>query len=113
MTKNTVPNNVVYLTLSTFDFNEFLMRLVVAMSRVDMNACELAYRANLSYSTICRVMARKSLDMRVATVSKLAAALQVSTDFLLGNRKPSSKREIEIEAEAQDNLRIQRRRNAQ
>ena len=102
--------NVVYLRIPEFEFRQFLMRLVVAMSRLGMSNTELALRAGLTKSTVTRILRRQSKNMYVGTVAKLAMALNLATDFLLGVREARSQREQNIEVEAQENLRFERRR---
>lgn len=107
--KRATSNNVIYLHHSSFDFELFLMRIVVAMSRTNMTHYDLANAANLSYDTICRIMGQRSKNMFVGTAAKLAQAIRVSTDFLLGNREARTDSEREIAWEVKHN--IQQRRN--
>ena len=103
-------NNLVHLSFSTFEFERFLMRLVVAMSQSNLSYSDLAYRSNLCTSTICRIMSRRSKNMFAGTVAKLAQALALSSDYLLGTRDARTARERSIEQEAEANWHFEQRR---
>lgn len=110
--KYATQSNVIYLTHPTFNFELFLMRVVVALSRANMTYYDLAHRANLSETTVCRIMGRRAKNMYVGTLAKISQALHVSSDYLLGVKRAATLREREIEQETQYNLRQQRRRDA-
>jgi transcriptional regulator with XRE-family HTH domain len=103
-------SNLVHLSFPTFDFSKFLMRVVVAMSQTNLSYCDLAHRTNLSEGTICRIMSRRSKNMYVTTVAKIAEALKISADYLLDLRRARTLREKEVEQEAQYNLRVEKRK---
>ena len=104
------PNNVIHLTFPRFDFELFLMRVIVAMSRTGMTYCDLAHWTNLSEATIARIMSRRSKNMMVGTASQIARALRVSAEYLLDQRPARTKQEKEIEHETQYNLSLRRRK---
>lgn len=111
--KRSTPNNIIFLTFPTFDFDLFLMRVIVAMSQADVSYADLAHRMNLCESTVCRIMSRRSRNMYVSTVAKIAKALGISPDYLLDIRPAKTKRERGIEQETQYNLRFERRKKWQ
>jgi transcriptional regulator with XRE-family HTH domain len=49
---------------------------------------QLAMAAGLSVSVVCQVEQGKTPDPRISTVVRLADALSVSVDSLLGRRRP-------------------------
>ena len=107
--KHWTPSNVVYLTFPNFDFETFLMRLVVAMSRAGLSNCDLAHRTGLSDGTIARILSYRSKNMFVGTVARVAKVLRISVDYLVGNRGATSTREKDNEQEVQHNF-VQRRK---
>lgn len=108
--KRATRNEVIYLTHPTFNFERFIMRVVVALSRAGLSYYDLAFRTNLGHTTIARIMGQRSKNMMVGTVSKIAQALHISADYLLDVRAARTVREREIENEAQYNLKFRGRR---
>jgi len=103
-------SNLVSLNFPEFDFYTFLLRVVVAMSQSGMSHYDLAYHTTLSHSTIARIMSRRSKNMYIGTVARIAKALGVSTDFLIGQREARTKREKGIDEEVYDYQKWSRKR---
>lgn len=63
----------------------FRSRLAKAMQRAGLNRSQLARRAGIDRSTVSQLLAAEDMRMpRAGTVAAVAAALQVSVDWLLG-----------------------------
>ena len=90
------------LRAADFDFKEFLLRLVIAMSQDEITHKDLAYYAGLDGSTIKRIMDWRTQFPRHETIAKIASSLRISVDFLDGQRRARTQREKEIETEVED-----------
>jgi transcriptional regulator with XRE-family HTH domain len=63
----------------------FRSRLAEAMQRANLNRSQLARRAGIDRSTVSQLLGSEDVRMpRAGTVAAVAAALQVSVDWLLG-----------------------------
>jgi predicted transcriptional regulator len=105
-----MKSNLVFLAHPEFDFNQFLLRIMAAMRQTNMSNYDLAHSTNLCTSTICRIMGKRSKNMQVGTVSKIAQALKVSSDYLLGVRAARTIRERGIEEDVLDFISFQQKR---
>lgn len=103
-------SNLVHLTFPKFDFNLFLLRVVIAMQQSGLSNYDLAHRTTLSHSTIARITSQRSKNMYVGTVACIAEALGISADYLMDQRNARTKREKEVESEVRDYTKWRRKR---